>query len=145
MIDLTKSTASMLMGETKINLVVLTEVIADLKKAVVALVMVAFLLTSTLLILCYIAFEYLVQQGLSNPIAAAMVAVFLAMLAVINYLWAEKRLSSVKKLKDVVETESPMKYLPEAEQLLHAFMEGFRNSPPGERFEQPYKEKADFE
>ncbi len=145
MLDLLKSAASTLMGGTKVDLVVLTEVIADLKKAIIALVMVAFLLTSTLLILCYIAFEYLVQQGLSDPIAAAMIAAFLAMLAIINYLWAEKRLSSLKKLKDVVETESPMKYLPEAEQLLNAFMEGYRHPPPEEKFTQSYKIKTDFE
>ncbi len=145
MIDLIKSAANTLMGGTKVNLVVLAEVIADVKKAVVALVMVAFLLTSTLLILGYIAFEYLVQQGLSNSVAAAMIAGFLAMLAVINYLWAEKRLSSLKQLKDVVETESPMKYLPEAEQLLNAFMEGYSNPPPDKKPNQCFKEKADFE
>jgi len=145
MIDLIKSAANTLMGGTKINLVVLTEVIADVKKAAIALVMVAFLLTSTLLILCYIAFEYLVQQGLSNSVAAAMIAGFLAMLAVINYLWAERRLSSLQKLKDVVETESPVKYLPEAEQLLNAFMDGYRNPPPDEKFNQTFKEKTDFE
>ena len=145
MIDLIKSTATVLMGRTNVNLDVLTDAVADLKKAIVALVMVAFLLAAALLILSYIAFEYFVQQGLTVFVSAALVAAFLTMLALVNYLWAEKRLTRLKKLKDVVETETPAKYLPEAEQLLKAFMDGYNSPPPNENINQPFKKKADFE
>jgi uncharacterized membrane protein YbhN (UPF0104 family) len=144
MVNLIRSLSTALLGGTKIDMGILTDAIADLKTAIIALVMVAFLLSAALLILCYIAFEYFVQQGLTELVSAAMIAAFLAMLAIINYLWAEKRLSRLRRLQEAIQTESAAKYLPEAEQLLSAFMEGYSKQPADGNLNQSCKNRADF-